>query len=240
MIIMIIFIVLSIVLSIVTAIYLKRKNNNNTKSISINKNKVKKKNLQKLFDIKIQDGFIYTNNKYSKILKLGSIDYNMLSDQEQDVIEEILIQTALALDYPIQFLTTTEYIDTTIAINEINNNKIQNVYIQKYQENLSNYLNNIMKNKSLKIVANYAIISNFTTATQNIDEIERKVKNFKNSLIRANINCEVLEERDLYDLLYREFNKNGLNKIENLLDGEEKIYVTKKEKSGRKKNQSKY
>ena len=56
---------------------------------------------------------ICIGNRYSNIIRLGNIDYNMLSVSEQDSIENILIQTSLSIDYPVQFFSTTEYIDTS-------------------------------------------------------------------------------------------------------------------------------
>lgn len=60
--------------------------------------------------IKNKDNIICLGNRYSNVIKLGNIDYNMLSNSEQDSIENVLIQTALAIDYPIQFFSTTEFI----------------------------------------------------------------------------------------------------------------------------------
>ena len=65
-------------------------------------------------------------NRYSNIIKLGNIDYNMLSTQEQDSMESILIQTALAIDYPVQFFSTTEFIDTSKIVALIKQNKNRN------------------------------------------------------------------------------------------------------------------
>ena len=235
MIVMIIFLALTVIFVIFTAIYLKNKDKQNNKNITfkdkeIEGTKRKKKSLEKLFNIKIKENIICVDNKYSSIIKLGNIDYNMLSDNEQEVIEQVLIQTALTIDSPIQFFTTTEFLDTSKAINIIKQNKVSNKSVQEYQYKLQKYLEKMMNNRSVSIVSNYAVISYIGEEKDVFGELNRKISNIKNSLLRANISSEILSENELYNLIYREFNKNGLQKIDNLLKGE-KIYVSKKEKT---------
>ena len=159
MVVMIIFLVLTIAFVIGTAIYLNYKKNNinrNIKQSSNNnlkeKNKKKsKKQLADILQIKIK------GNRYSIIIKLGNIDYNMLSNNEQESIENILIQTALAVDYPIQFFSTTEFIDTTRVISLLKDNKANNYKINEYKEYLIEYLQNLMENRTISVVKNYAM-----------------------------------------------------------------------------------
>ena len=127
MIIMIIFLILTVLFIIGTVIYLNQKKKNINKDIKQKSNievkeKKKKKNKKQLSDIlevRIKDNIICLGNRYSNVIRLGNIDYNMLSDTEQESIENILIQTALAIDYPIQFFSTTEYIDTSKVVSLI-------------------------------------------------------------------------------------------------------------------------
>ena len=122
MVLMIVFLVLTIAFIIGTVIYLsyKKKNVNlKIKQSSPIENQLKgkkktKKQLEDILEFKIKDNMICLGNRYSYVIRLGNIDYNMLSNQEQDSIESILIQTALAIDYPVQFFSTTEFIDTRL------------------------------------------------------------------------------------------------------------------------------
>ena len=111
-----------------TAIYLNKskKQNGFTQNIDKKENqgkKVDKKKLENIFNFKIKDNMICIGNRYSNIIRLGNIDYNMLSVSEQDSIENILIQTSLSIDYPVQFFSTTEYIDTSKVIQLMKKNK---------------------------------------------------------------------------------------------------------------------
>ena len=242
MVIMIIFLVLSIVFVIGTAIYLnyKKKNinsnikqtSNDTKAKEKAKNKSKKE-LSNILDIKIKDNIVCIGNRYSNIVKLGNIDYNMLSDKEQDSVESVLIQTALAIDYPIQFFSTTEYIDTSKIVSLINENKTKNLKIIEYKNYLTNYLQNLMENRTISVVKNYAVISYDGLYENAIDELNRKVASFKGNLMRTKIVCETLSEDELYNLIYRELNKNSALNISKLKEGGKNLYVGKKQKTKR-------
>lgn len=244
MVIMIIFLVLSIIFVIATAFYLnyKKKNinrdikqtaNQNTKEKN---NKKSKKHLSDFLQIEIKDNIVVClGNRYSNIIRLGNIDYNMLSTHEQDAIENILIQTALGIDYPVQFFSTTEFIDTSKVVSLIKQNKSINFKIQEYKNYLIEYLENLMENKSISVVKNYAIISYDGTYENAIEELNRKSMSFKGNLLRAKIVCEILNKDEICNLIYRELNKNSSQNISKLQGGKN-LYVGKKQKSKTKKH----
>lgn len=241
---MILFLVLTLVFIIGTAIYLNyKKKSANTKvkqsstvETQTKGKKANKKQLADLLEFKIKDNIICLGNRYSYVLKLGNIDYNMLSVQEQDSIESILIQTALAIDYPVQFFSTTEFIDTSKIINLIKQNKTKNLKVQEYKSYLIDYLENLMENRSISVVKNYAIISYDGLYDNAIQELDRKSNLFKGNLLRAKIVCETLSEDDLYNLIYRELNKNSALNISPLKEGGKNLYVGKKQKRKEKRN----
>ena len=247
MIIMIIFLVLTVIFVVATVVYLNKKKKkvdvvkekSNNEDLKADKEKDKKKTKKQLADIlqvKIKDNMICLGNRYSTVLRLGNIDYNMLSETEQEAVETILIQTALSVDYPIQFYSTTEFIDTSKVVEEIKSNKPKNENIRMYQEYLMEYLTNLMENRSISVVKNYAIISYDGDYENAIDELNRKALSFKNSLLRAKISCDLLEENDLYNLVYRELNKNSSLSIDSLKEGGKKLYVGKKQENKKRRN----
>ena len=238
MIIMLIFLGLSVVFVLGTILYLNHKKNANNSSIKqINHqdpkqedSKETKKELSHILKVKIKDNIICLGNRYSNVVRLGNIDYNMLSNQEQDAIENILIQTALSIDYPVQFFSTTEYIDTSKVISLMKQNKMNNLKVQEYKEFLINYLQNLMENRSISVIKNYAIISYDGLYENAIEELARKTNAFKGNLLRAKVVCEILDEDQLYNLIYRELNKNSALNISSLKEGGKKLYVGKKQK----------
>ena len=194
MIIMFIFLGLTVVFVIGTAIYLNRKKNqngfiqkNDKKANENQGQKVDKKKLENIFNFKIKDNIICIGNRYSNIVRLGNIDYNMLSVSEQDSIENILIQTALSIDYPVQFFSTTEYIDTTKVISLMKKNKNTNEKIEEYKNYLIEYLHNLMENRTISVVRSYAIISYDGNLKDAMQELNRKTLSFTSSLLRAKI-----------------------------------------------------
>ncbi len=244
MLIMIIFLILTVVFVIGTAIYLnnKKKNTNAPKhSVEVKEenksNKKGKKQLTDILKIKIKDNIICLGNRYSNVIRLGNIDYNMLSNSEQDSIENVLIQTALAIDFPVQFFSTTEFIDTSKVISLIRENKTNNTKIREYKEYLIEYLQTLMENRSISVVKNYAIISYDGTYDKAVEELNRKALSFTGNLLRAKIICEVLNEDELYNLIYRELNKNSAISVSNLIkEGGKNLYVGKKQKAKRNKH----
>lgn len=232
--IMIIFLILSIALIIGTIVYLnikKKKSTNNAKKTTNQHSKSwPKKSLARILEIKINDNIICLGNRYSSVMRLGNIDYNMLSQNEQESIEDILIQTSLSINYPTQFFSTTEYIDTSKVISLIMQNKTKNLKIKEYKKHLIDYLQNLQENKSISIVQNYAIISFDGLYENAIEELNRKTLSLKSNLLRANISCSILDENELYNLVYRELNKNSTLDIGTLKEGGKHLYVGKKQK----------
>ena len=236
--IMFLFLILSVVFVIGTSIYINTKKQNanpykkqtNTSEVKEQKKKRIKKNLADIFDFKIKNNIISIGNRYSMVIRLGNIDYNMLSEQEQDSIESILIQTALAIDYPIQFFSTTEFIDTSKVVNMMKQNNIPNFKVQEYKKYLMEYLDNLMENRTISIIKNYAIISYDGFYLNAIEELNRRATSFKGNLLRAKIVCEILNEDELYDLMYREINKNSAMSISQFKEGRKNLYVGKTQK----------
>ncbi len=243
MLIMSIFLILTFIMIVGTLLYVSNKKNKIVRGIKDNTSNVKenkksksesKKQLKDILGVKIKDSIILFGTRYSSIIKLGNVDYNMLSNSEQEGIENVLIQTALSIDYPIQFFSTTEYVDTSKVIQKIKENKIDNKKIQEYQNALIDYLDNLMNNRSISVINNYAIISYDGYYENAIDELNRRVSSFKSNLLRAKVQCEVLEENEIYNLFYRELNKNSNSKIDLLKGGCDKLYVEKSKKKKRK------
>lgn len=242
MVIMIIFLILSIALVIATAFYLNHKKKNINREIRQDTNQKEngrknKKQLKDLFQIEIKDNIICLGNRYSNIIRLGNIDFNMLSNHEQESIESILIQTALSIDYPVQFFSTTEFIDTSKVVSLIRQNKNNRNYkIQEYKEYLIRYLENLMENRTISIIKNYAIISYDGLYENAIEELNRKSLSFKGNLLRAKIVCEILNKDEINNLIYRELNKNSSQNISHLQKGGKHLYVGKKQKTKKTKH----
>ena len=203
------------------------------KNINNDNTKQQNKKLKDILGLKIDNSMINIENRYSCILRIGSIDYNMMSENEQETIENVLMQTALSFDGFIQFLTTTENIDTNEIIADIKKTRAVNIQIRNCKENLINFLNSMMQNMDTSINRNYIILSYDGLYEDAIKELNRRITNLKTSLSRIKIQCELLNDEDIYNLLYKELNKNS--NIIRMNFGKEELYVKQKEKTKRRK-----
>lgn len=240
MVIMIIFLVMSVLAILLTFFYLNTSKNKvkkisktTEKNINNDNTKQQNKKLKDILGLKIDNSMINIENRYSCILRIGSIDYNMMSENEQETIENVLMQTALSFDGFIQFLTTTENIDTNEIIADIKKTRAVNIQIRNCKENLINFLNNMMQNMDTSINRNYIILSYDGLYEDAIKELNRRITNLKTSLSRIKIQCELLNDEDIYNLLYKELNKNS--NIIRMNFGKEELYVKQKEKTKRRK-----
>lgn len=115
MIITIISILASIGLIIFLPIYLRKKNRiYNLRTEEKAKLKKQRKNIKTIWGIEeIKDGIMTVNGKHSIIIELGSIEYKLLNDEEQNNIDNSLIKLAKTFTSQTQFFSTIEKIDTT-------------------------------------------------------------------------------------------------------------------------------
>ena len=188
MLMMMILIILSGIVFIGAIIYSNYKKKSYDNKLEKNTLKVEhkksNKNIADILDIQIKDSFIKVGNRYSAILKLGNIDYHMLSDDEQEAIENVLVQTALSIDYPIQFYNTTEIIDTSKIINIMKENELDSYRANEYKQYMISYLQELMENKNITVVRNYAIISYDGVFEDAQIELIRLCNSFKSNLLR--------------------------------------------------------
>lgn len=225
MIVAIIFTILSVLVIVFTVIYLNKKN-----QIKSNIQKRKgKKNLKNLWEIDdIKDEIIVSGNKHTIIMRIGSIDYHLLSEKEQNALEMNLIEIAKTVKYPLQFFSTTEFIDTTEVIKDIKQtiSEKDNPRIIEYGNKIIKYLRKIMENRNLFVRKNYVLISCYGNYEKAKYELLGVYENLRFNLLNAKIGLEILEDYEIVELLHREFNKNTTTKLEDILkEGGLELYV---------------
>lgn len=237
MVISIVFAVLSVIVIVFTAIYLSRKKSIKTK---VQKRKGKK-NLKTLWDIDdIKNEVIISGSKNTIIMRIGSIDYHLLSEKEQSVLESNLIEIAKTIKYPLQFFSTTEFVDTTDVINDIKENIADkdNRKLIEYGNEMIKYLSNMMENKNLYVRKNYVLLSVTGNYEKSRLELLSTYESLRFNLLNAKIGLEVLNDYEIVELLHRELNKNTTTKIQDVLkEGGLELYVrgTNKSKKAKEK-----
>ena len=229
--------ILSILVIIFTAIYLNKKNKIK-RNIQKRKGKKKLNNLWGIDDIRNE--LIVSGTKHTIIMKIGSIDYHLLSAKEQNALELNLIEISKTIKYPLQFFSTTEFIDTTEVIKEIKKTIAEknNPKITQYGNEIINHLTRMMENRNLYVRKNYVLLSVTGNYEKSRLELLSTYESLRFNLLNAKIGLEVLNDYEIVELLHRELNKNTTTKIQDVLkEGGLELYVrgTNKSKEAKEK-----
>ena len=238
MLITILFLIASIALIIFTIIYTTKKNKfysfEAEEKADVKKNK---KTIKNIWNIdKIRDSIISTNDKYCRhtiIIELGSIEYRLLNEDEQNNIDTSLINISKTIANKTQFFSTIERIDTSKKIENIRQNldKQKNNSIKEYGKSIIQYLENIMQEENLYVRKNYILISSNCIYPKAKLELMEIYKNLKHNLANIKVTAKILSDAEIIELLHRELNKNSTEKLQNILDkGGLDFYVTAKTK----------
>lgn len=236
MIITIIFMLASICLIIILPIYLKKNNKmynlGTQEKVSIKK---QMKNIKTIWGIEeIKNQMLTINNSHSIIIELGSIEYRLLNDEEQNNIDNNLRKIAKTFTNQTQFFSTIEKIDTTDKMENIKENidKQRNSNIKEYGKSIIDYLDSIMQEDDLYVRKNYLIVTSF----EPYDKAERELKEYyddlRYSLSNIKVTTKLLSDMDIVELVYRELNKNSNEQLRNIIKkGGLDFYVKSKSKT---------
>jgi len=176
--------------------------------------------LKDLFEIEdIRQGVIVlTNNRYRAVLAVGSTDFSLLSEAEQTGVEDALMGMMAALSRPVQFMVTTEAVDTTRSVADIVNHLTQgeaNEKLAEYGNHMAAYLNTMMLERSATARKNYIILTAHTQG--GLQQAKNELVQQANAvygvgLAKINISVRMLDSEELIDLLYQELNRGSLAK----------------------------
>lgn len=236
MVITIFFMLASICLIIILPIYLRKKNRMYNLGTQEKTNiKKQRKNIKTIWGIEeIKNQMLTINNSHSIVIELGSIEYRLLNDEEQNNIDNNLKKIAKTFTNQTQFFSTIEKIDTTDKIENIRENieKQRNNNIKEYGKNIIEYLDSIMQEEDLYVRKNYLIITSF----EPYDKAERELKEYyddlRYSLSNIKVNTKLLSDIDIIELVYRELNKNSNEQLKDIIEnGGLDFYVQSKSKT---------
>lgn len=226
----------SICLIIILPIYLKKNNKmynlGTQEKVSIKK---QMKNIKTIWGIEeIKNQMLTINNSHSIIIELGSIEYRLLNDEEQNNIDNNLRKIAKTFTNQTQFFSTIEKIDTTDKMENIRENidKQRNSNIKEYGKSIIDYLDSIMQEDDLYVRKNYLIVTSF----EPYDKAERELKEYyddlRYSLSNIKVTTKLLSDMDIVELVYRELNKNSNEQLRNIIKkGGLDFYVKSKSKT---------
>jgi len=236
MIITIFFMLASLSLIVFLPIYIKKKNDfyklGSKEKMSLKK---QKKKMTTIFGIdEIQNGIISANGTRSIIVELGSIEYRLLNDEEQNNIDILLTKLSKTFSFQTQFFSTIERIDTTDKVEKIRENieNQKNSKIKEYGESIIEYLEDIMQEDNLYVRKNYFIASSNEPFLKADAELVEFFQNLKYSLAGIKVSARLLSDMEIIELIHRELNKNTNDKIRNIIEeGGLDFYVEAKSKA---------
>jgi len=191
----------------------KQKNNNSDQQTQ---SKSGQKYLKDIWDIEeIRDSIIFLkDNRYSAVIRTGAIDFRMMSEAEQEAVEEALIQTALSLSFDVQLYATSEYIDVEAAKQEIESEKENisgNPKLAKLQEEAIKFLDDIAKTRGT-VRRNYIIVTHEGQPEKAYQELDRYCNIIISSLLRAKVPAHRLGSSEILDLVHSRLNRGSIFK----------------------------
>lgn len=212
------FLILSIMVIVIAAMVISK----NKKFYKYNSNENKsakgqKKDIKTIWEIdKLDDGIlINSRGQTSMIMEIGSIEYRLLNDAEQSVIDTTLTNVSRTLTYNMQFFSTTVKVDTNEKIYEIMENmrKQKNEKMKEYGEAIIEYLEEIMQEDDLYVRKNYIIVSSFEPREEAENNLRTFCNTLKSSLNEIKIRTQILGFERVIDLFHKEINKDSTEDV---------------------------
>lgn len=172
-----------------------------------------KVSLKDIWDIEdIRDSVVFLKGRrYSAVISVGAIDFRMMSEEEQNGVENALIQAALSLSFDVQLYAASDYIDVQNAINDIAQNApaSNNTRLMTYAEQAVNFLNNMMRSRTVYVRRNYIIVSYDGPVEKAYEELNRRCSVVIAGLQRAKVPARRLSSSEILNMLYSRLNRGS-------------------------------
>lgn len=178
------------------------------------------------------------NQDYRAIIEVGSINYGLLSPQEQQITDMAYKGMLNSLTSPIEvYVQTTEF--NKVQMQEILHENIQesvdmfpsvSEYALEYEENmkyLTDYLGNSKIKKKYVIIpyssADFTDVSSLSLSEIRdfaLEELNTRVSVVANGLAACNLSVKLLDKRELAEVLYAYYHRSYSHIAQDILKGE--------------------
>lgn len=206
-----IFVLLSIITILIMYILFDKKSVKTKKSTTRNNTSkdydseiIKYTDLEKLLKIKsINNNIITTlNNEISCVIKISTPDYNIMSESDQTIYENRLIELMYKLNHDIKVITIVRNAETETIVTNIQQSR-KNL---DNNQNLINYSNNLEQalkgEKSTKVFQKYyCIFSREKYSEEKINDLKHKSASFIKSVENTGSSAKILNTGELIELL---------------------------------------
>ncbi len=173
----------------------------------------KKTGLKEVWDIEdIKHGVVVLSPgyRYRMVMRLASADFFLLSEMEQNQVEDALAATLMGLSFPVQFLVTSEAVDTRQAVQDVREKLfILPEKVRNYAKEYSAYLESLAAERTTAVRNAYAVVA-FETE-QGLEyartELLARASSLAEGLQVGKIYSEILDTAALVDLLQHLLNR---------------------------------
>lgn len=185
----------------------------------------------------INDGVIDLGlHNYRAVIEVGSLNYNLRTEQEQDIVESGFGRFINSIQSPLTLYIQTRKIDNRKIVKETREDAKKAV--SKYpamREYAENYLmeleqlndtigNNKQKKKYIIVPYNGALeLENMSDAEKkeySLGELRNKCLYIKDGIEAIGLRAEILDTRGLCSLIYSAYHKDDSSDFENIANGD--------------------
>lgn len=153
---------------------------------------------------------VLTGDRYRMVCHITAADFWLLSEAEQNNVEDALRGALRQLNYPVQFLVTSEAVDTRAAVEELRETApslpgaLADMALAR-----ANWLTGLMQERAASarrayVVLSYDTVKGFDHA---LEELQARANTLAVALAGAKIRLEPLSSEALVDLLAHLLNR---------------------------------
>lgn len=185
----------------------------------------------------IKDSMIHLGNfRYRAVIKVSSLNYNLKTEKEQDVIELSYQRFLNSLSHPIQMVVYTKIMDNTKMLESLREDIVQSLedfpileeYGEYYFNEMSHIYDNIGNNKEKKkyIIVPFDEAIELTNSSDQekyeyaMNELQNRCLIVIDGLQSLGLQADFLKSDELIDLLYTVYHKDSANQSENISSGD--------------------
>jgi len=221
---MLIFVLLSIIAVLIMYIVIEKTQNTDrsksTETIDSNSELKQKTSLQKFLGIKKIQNSLVTSDKdeLSCVINISTPDFAVLSESDQEMYENKLIDAVFKLNHDMKILTIVRNVTMkdTIEKLEKEREKISNDYLYNYSINLEEALK---EEQEEKVFEKYYFIYSRLKGSyeEKLKDLKYKVNNFINSMEASGSKAKILTTNEILELsnvLIKKHDKLDMAQIE--------------------------
>ncbi|MGB9792594.1 MAG: hypothetical protein ACPLTR_08475 [Thermacetogeniaceae bacterium] len=174
--------------------------------------KVKEASLKDLWEVEdVRRGVVVlSGGRYRIICRVSATDFWLLSDTEQNAIEDAAAAALMQLTFPVQVVMTSQAVDTRAAVEELRQGAARlSGTMQEMAHMMADYMGALMQEKAAAARQAYLVIPYDTPKgfDHAFGELQARLANLASAFEGARIRVEPLSSEAVLDLLSHALNR---------------------------------